>query len=224
MELSNLAYNGVKWATQKPIRLFIHPLSKTVGDNIHLPLFNCAAALFVWIHTDLWGHLVELALCWANCTQSSPALQLPLLFVSGNCMSEFMGLIKGHYEAKEEGFQPGGASLHSMMTPHGPDAECFEKNSTAELRPERVAEGTMVKKKQKTNNKEIKLQGRKSVSAISEYSFSHVFPQAFMFESSFSMAVTKWGLQTCQRLDKNYYKCWERLRSHFSPNWKPSEQ
>lgn len=60
-------------------------------------------------------------------------------------MSEFMGLIKGHYEAKEEGFQPGGASLHSIMTPHGPDADCFEKNSTAELKPERVADGTMVK-------------------------------------------------------------------------------
>lgn len=60
-------------------------------------------------------------------------------------MSEFMGLIKGHYEAKEEGFQPGGGSLHSIMTPHGPDYECFEKNSTAGLKPERVAEGTMVK-------------------------------------------------------------------------------
>ncbi len=74
-------------------------------------------------------------------------LQLLLLFALGNCMSEFMGLIKGHYEAKEEGFQPGGASLHSVMTPHGPDTECFEKNSSAELKPERVAEGTMVKKK-----------------------------------------------------------------------------
>ncbi|EMP33643.1 Homogentisate 1,2-dioxygenase [Chelonia mydas] len=60
-----------------------------------------------------------------------------------NCMSEFMGLIKGRYEAKEEGFQPGGGSLHSMMTPHGPDAECFEKASKARLAPERVAEGTM---------------------------------------------------------------------------------
>lgn len=59
-------------------------------------------------------------------------------------MSEFMGLIKGHYEAKEEGFQPGGGSLHSIMTPHGPDLDCFEKNSTAALKPERVAEGTMV--------------------------------------------------------------------------------
>lgn len=65
-------------------------------------------------------------------------------------MSEFMGLIEGHYEAKAEGFQPGGASLHSMMTPHGPDTECFEKNSSAELKPERVAEGTMVSKKKKS--------------------------------------------------------------------------
>lgn len=35
-------------------------------------------------------------------------------------MSEFMGLILGRYEAKEEGFMPGGATLHSLMTPHGP--------------------------------------------------------------------------------------------------------
>lgn len=81
----------------------------------------------------------------SNCSLFSLVLQLLLRDLSGNCMSEFMGLIKGHYEAKEEGFQPGGASLHSIMTPHGPDYECFEKNSTSELKPERVAEGTMVK-------------------------------------------------------------------------------
>ena len=34
-------------------------------------------------------------------------------------MSEFMGLILGRYEAREGGFAPGGATLHSMMTPHG---------------------------------------------------------------------------------------------------------
>uniref|UniRef100_A0A914CER5 Homogentisate 1,2-dioxygenase n=1 Tax=Acrobeloides nanus TaxID=290746 RepID=A0A914CER5_9BILA len=60
-----------------------------------------------------------------------------------NCMSEYMGLIVGTYEAKEGGFRPGGASLHSMMTPHGPDAACFEKASNDELRPQRVADGTM---------------------------------------------------------------------------------
>ncbi|CAG0878606.1 unnamed protein product [Darwinula stevensoni] len=59
-----------------------------------------------------------------------------------NCMSEFMGLIQGSYEAKEEGFLPGGASLHSIMTPHGPDAKCFNTASNAKLIPERIAEGT----------------------------------------------------------------------------------
>jgi len=60
-----------------------------------------------------------------------------------NCMSEFMGLIKGTYEAKEEGFRPGGATLHQMMTPHGPDAHCFEGASNAKLNTSRVADGTM---------------------------------------------------------------------------------
>eukprot|EP00270_Netrium_digitus_P015944 TRINITY_DN5642_c0_g1_i1.p1 TRINITY_DN5642_c0_g1~~TRINITY_DN5642_c0_g1_i1.p1 ORF type:complete len:276 (+),score=57.25 TRINITY_DN5642_c0_g1_i1:1-828(+) len=44
-----------------------------------------------------------------------------------NCMSEFMGLIRGVYEAKAEGFEPGGASLHCCMTAHGPDTSTFEK-------------------------------------------------------------------------------------------------
>ncbi|KAK6134660.1 hypothetical protein DH2020_031585 [Rehmannia glutinosa] len=43
-----------------------------------------------------------------------------------NCMSEFMGLIYGGYEAKADGFLPGGASLHSCMTPHGPDTKTYE--------------------------------------------------------------------------------------------------
>ncbi|OEL21774.1 Homogentisate 1,2-dioxygenase [Dichanthelium oligosanthes] len=43
-----------------------------------------------------------------------------------NCMSEFMGLIYGIYEAKADGFVPGGASLHSCMTPHGPDTKTYE--------------------------------------------------------------------------------------------------
>uniref|UniRef100_A0AC35TVG1 Eukaryotic translation initiation factor 3 subunit C n=1 Tax=Rhabditophanes sp. KR3021 TaxID=114890 RepID=A0AC35TVG1_9BILA len=60
-----------------------------------------------------------------------------------NCMSEYMGLIKGVYEAKEGGFAPGGGSLHSIMTPHGPDYACFEGASNALLTPQRVAENTM---------------------------------------------------------------------------------
>jgi hypothetical protein len=60
-------------------------------------------------------------------------------------MSEFMGLILGRYEAKEEGFAPGGATLHSMMTPHGPDATCFDDWTNRELGPIRVADGTQVR-------------------------------------------------------------------------------
>ncbi|MFG6176241.1 homogentisate 1,2-dioxygenase [Halomonas sp. THAF12] len=53
-----------------------------------------------------------------------------------NLMSEFMGLIHGEYDAKAEGFVPGGASLHNCMSPHGPDADTFEKASKAELTPQ----------------------------------------------------------------------------------------
>ncbi|WP_411027259.1 homogentisate 1,2-dioxygenase domain-containing protein, partial [Salmonella sp. s54925] len=106
-----------------------------------------------------------------------------------NCMSEFMGLICGNYEAKEEGFAPGGASLHSIMTPHGPDKECFEKATNIEqLKPQRVADGTM----------------------------------AFMFESCLSLAVTRWAVETSDKLDKNYYKVWSEIDGKFDPNkWRP---
>lgn len=53
-----------------------------------------------------------------------------------------MGLILGGYEGKSDGFAPGGASLHSPMTPHGPDAQVFEAASNADLKPVRVGDGT----------------------------------------------------------------------------------
>ena len=59
-----------------------------------------------------------------------------------NVMSEFMGLIYGQYDAKPQGFVPGGFSLHNGMLPHGPDAEAFAKASAAELKPHKL-EGTM---------------------------------------------------------------------------------
>nr|ALJ76675.1 homogentisate 1,2-dioxygenase [Epicauta chinensis] len=99
-----------------------------------------------------------------------------------NCMSEFMGLIYGEYEAKRGGFQSGGATLHSIMTPHGPDLNCFESASNETLKPTRIADGT----------------------------------QAFMFESCYGLSVTKWGAKTCQKLDLDYYKCWQGLKNNFS--------
>ncbi|MCK8681422.1 homogentisate 1,2-dioxygenase [Streptomyces lichenis] len=58
-----------------------------------------------------------------------------------NVMSEYMGLIEGAYDAKAEGFVPGGGSLHNMMSAHGPDRETFDKASAAELRPQRIDDG-----------------------------------------------------------------------------------
>jgi homogentisate 1,2-dioxygenase len=59
-----------------------------------------------------------------------------------NLMSEFMGLIYGIYDAKPEGFVPGGMSLHNMMLPHGPDEQAFEHASNTELKPVKLT-GTM---------------------------------------------------------------------------------
>ena len=57
-----------------------------------------------------------------------------------NVASEFMGLVHGAYDAKAEGFVPGGASLHNSMTGHGPDAATFEKASRADLsKPDVIA-------------------------------------------------------------------------------------
>lgn len=62
-----------------------------------------------------------------------------------NTMSEFMGLICGGYDAKKGGaggFVPGGASLHNVMSGHGPDAESYEGARAAELRPAKVGGGS----------------------------------------------------------------------------------
>jgi homogentisate 1,2-dioxygenase len=59
-----------------------------------------------------------------------------------NVMSEAMGLIHGAYDAKAEGFAPGGLSLHNLMSGHGPDLESWRKASDAELKPVKI-EGSL---------------------------------------------------------------------------------
>jgi homogentisate 1,2-dioxygenase len=56
-----------------------------------------------------------------------------------NIMSEFMGLIYGIYDAKPEGFTPGGMSLHNCMLPHGPDKDAYEQATKLELKPVRLS-------------------------------------------------------------------------------------
>ena len=55
-----------------------------------------------------------------------------------NIMSELMGNIYGQYDAKPEGFVPGGVSLHNMMLPHGPDKNAFDGASNAKLGAEKL--------------------------------------------------------------------------------------
>ena len=76
------------------------------------------------------------------------------------------------YEAKEEGFCPGGATLHSMMTPHGPDAKCFQDWTNMKLGP-------------------IKVAFRAINGLLSLYFKVAEGTQAFMFETSLQLAVTK---------------------------------
>ncbi|HJQ36542.1 MAG TPA: homogentisate 1,2-dioxygenase [Thermoanaerobaculia bacterium] len=57
-----------------------------------------------------------------------------------NVMNEYMGLIFGQYDAKAEGFVPGGASLHNCMSGHGPDSATFDAASCADLEPRYLGE------------------------------------------------------------------------------------
>lgn len=59
-----------------------------------------------------------------------------------NIMSELMGLIMGHYDAKPDGFLPGGSSLHNCFSAHGPDTQAYEKAVSTTLKPE-YYEGTL---------------------------------------------------------------------------------
>lgn len=60
-----------------------------------------------------------------------------------NVASEFMGLVHGAYDAKAEGFVPGGASLHNCMSGHRPDADTFEKASVSDTTKPHKVDATM---------------------------------------------------------------------------------
>ncbi|CDZ78191.1 Homogentisate 1,2-dioxygenase [Legionella massiliensis] len=57
-----------------------------------------------------------------------------------NIMSELMGLVYGEYDAKQDGFSPGGVSIHNCMTGHGPDADSYHKAANQELKPNRYVD------------------------------------------------------------------------------------
>jgi homogentisate 1,2-dioxygenase len=53
-------------------------------------------------------------------------------------MSELMALIRGAYDAKAEGFLPGGISIHNCLSGHGPDRATYEKASREPLQPRKL--------------------------------------------------------------------------------------
>ncbi|HWA36947.1 MAG TPA: homogentisate 1,2-dioxygenase [Burkholderiales bacterium] len=57
-----------------------------------------------------------------------------------NMMSELMGLVKGVYDAKAEGFSPGGVSIHNCMSAHGPDVATYRKAVDKQLTPEKITD------------------------------------------------------------------------------------
>ncbi|TPX56958.1 homogentisate 1,2-dioxygenase [Powellomyces hirtus] len=105
-----------------------------------------------------------------------------------NCMSEFMGLISGSYDAKAEGFLPGGASLHSTMSAHGPDRATFEKAST---------ENPQVPVKLAPDGLAFMFETSHML-ALTKWALKKEFPGGKM-------------------LQKDYYQCWQGLRKYFDP-------
>lgn len=98
-----------------------------------------------------------------------------------------MGLVKGNYEAKQGGFLPGGGSLHSIMSPHGPDAATFKKESTKHLEPERLPDHAMA------------------------FMFESCL---MMMTTKWSMDPSCSGGKMVQN---DYYKCWEGVQKFFDP-------
>ena len=55
-----------------------------------------------------------------------------------NVMSEYMGLVRGEYDAKQGGFVPGGSSLHNALSAHGPDRASYDKAVAEKLEPRKL--------------------------------------------------------------------------------------
>ena len=101
-----------------------------------------------------------------------------------NTANEFMGLIRGSYDAKDAaGFPPGAASLHLCMTPHGPDAPSYAAAVAADAAaPAHLPRDGL----------------------------------AFMFETYATPRVAPAALAS-PHVDREYYRCWAGLASHFDP-------
>ncbi|KAM7307921.1 homogentisate 1,2-dioxygenase [Ixodes scapularis] len=154
-------------------------------------------------------------------------------FYHRNCMSEFMGLISTEFKPGEKRFQPGGATFHGIMAPHGMDAETYEYNRTVELVPTRIEEGSLEKRFQPGGATFHGIMAPHGMDAETyEYNRTvELVPTrieegslAFMIEGLLNMTVTKWAEHDCGKLDPDYYKEWQDIATNFNPNWEPPKE
>ena len=114
----------------------------------------------------------------------------------------------GKYDAKE-GFMPGGASLHSCMTPHGPDAETYRK-----------ASDTSIEQKPVYFDQVISSELYSSYLDIFPYRLTHsgsmnIKGLAFMFECNAMLNVADWALESEAR-EETYWTCWQDMPKEYS--------
>lgn len=121
-----------------------------------------------------------------------------------NIMSEFMGLITGDYDAKTGGgFRPAGASLHNVMSAHGPDAGTHKKAANMTLGPEKIGAGSMA----------FMFESMHPASPL-DRDFQRLTRDTGMF----MVGVTEWGLKTCEKIQEDYNKeSWIPLKRNFRP-------
>jgi homogentisate 1,2-dioxygenase len=116
-----------------------------------------------------------------------------------NVMSEYMGLIDGTYDAKTGGgFLPGGASLHNLGVPHGPDA---------------ITHAMAIADPGTTAGRPVGTSSATTTPATTATTTTTTAGMAFMFETYLPLLVNPVMLAQAQ---PDYLQCWRGLDDHFT--------
>ncbi|GAB0490686.1 hypothetical protein MMPV_001923 [Pyropia vietnamensis] len=229
-------YGGTLW--QAPYRAGHTPFDVVAWHGNHLP-YTFDLADYCPVNAVLYDHLdpsiftvltvpsgtapgvavLDVVVFPPRWSVAEHTLRAPYLHRNG--MSEFMGLLRGVYDAKAgrtdatdaedddddaSGFVPGAASLHPHHAPHGPDAVSYAASEAAPETPVRMGRAP----------------ARVAPAAVTAGADGEVHDKdggglAFMFESSMMLRLTDWAA-TGPCVDANYLDCWAGLVSRFDPS------
>lgn len=226
-------YGGVLW--QAPYRAGHTPFDVVAWHGNHLP-YTFDLADYCPVNAVRYEHLdpsiftvltvpsgtapgvavLDVVVFPPRWSVAEHTLRAPYLHRNG--MSEFMGLLRGVYDAKaggsaggatagnggdaddESGFVPGSASLHPPHSPHGPDAVSYSASEAAPDAPVRMGRAPAP--------------AAATAGADGEVHDADGGGLAFMFESSMMLRLTDWAASgPC--VDANYLDCWAGLVSRF---------